>query len=43
MLKKILLIALLSILTVSLLSCQTLEGLGKDLEWIGQQLGSAVE
>lgn len=43
MLKKILLIALLSIFTVSLLSCQTLEGMGKDLEWIGQQMGEAVD
>lgn len=43
MLKKIILIALLTILTVSLLGCQTIEGLGGDLEWIGQQMGEAVE
>lgn len=43
MVRKILLaLALIAILFVSL-SCQTIEGLGRDLEWIGQQMGQAVE
>jgi predicted small secreted protein len=43
MLKKALLAALLITLLFSLVGCQTLQGLGRDLEWVGQQMGNAVE
>jgi predicted small secreted protein len=43
MLKKILLAALLAVLLFSLVGCQTIEGMGKDIEWVGDQLGSAGE
>jgi len=43
MLKKALLAALLIILLFSLTGCQTLQGMGKDMEWVGQKLGNAVD
>jgi predicted small secreted protein len=43
MLKKILLTALLAVLLFGLVGCQTIEGMGKDIEWVGDQLGNAAE
>jgi predicted small secreted protein len=43
MLKKALLAGLLIMLLFSLTGCQTLQGFGRDLEWVGQQMGNAVE
>jgi predicted small secreted protein len=43
MFKKVLLAAILTALLFSLVGCQTLQGLGKDIEWVGQQMGNAVE
>jgi predicted small secreted protein len=43
MLKKILLAALLAILLFSLVGCQTIEGMGKDIEWIGDKISNAAE
>jgi len=43
MLKKMLLAALLSILLFSLVGCQTVEGMGKDIEWVGDKLSNAAE
>ena len=43
MFKKILLALLLLGFIYCATGCQTVEGLGKDLEWIGQQMGNAVE
>jgi predicted small secreted protein len=43
MLRKAILAAILAVLLFNLTGCQTLEGMGKDLEWIGQQMGNAVE
>jgi predicted small secreted protein len=39
MLKKTLLVATLIALIFALTGCQTLEGLGKDIEWVGQHIG----
>ena len=43
MLKEVLLTAALIALIFALSGCQTLQGLGKDLEWMGQQMGNAVD
>jgi predicted small secreted protein len=43
MLKKILLGALLAMLLFSLAGCQTIEGMGKDIEWVGEQMSNAGE
>ncbi len=43
MLKKALLAALLIMLLFSLTGCQTIQGLGRDIEWVGQKMGNAVE
>jgi predicted small secreted protein len=37
MLKKLLLVITLVILTIVLTSCNTVQGLGKDIEWTGQK------
>ncbi len=37
MVKKIILCVILIILTFSLVSCQTVQGLGGDIKWIGQE------
>jgi len=37
MLKKLLLIVLLVLLSVSLISCQTVQGLGGDIQWTGEK------
>ena len=44
MLKKIILIALLAAATVSIMGCQTIQGIGGDIKWLGGQIeGSNVE
>ncbi len=37
MLKRIILAAVLLVLMVILLGCNTVEGMGKDIEWVGQK------
>lgn len=43
MIKKIILTVVLITLVFCLTGCQTVEGLGRDMEWIGQQMSQAVE
>ena len=43
MLKKTLLAALLAMLIFSLVGCQTIEGMGKDIEWVGEKMSEAAE
>lgn len=43
MFKETLLAAILGVLLFSLVGCQTLQGLGEDVEWVGEQMGNAVE
>jgi predicted small secreted protein len=43
MLKKMLLTAALIALVFTLVGCQTVQGLGKDLEWMGQKMGETVD
>ena len=43
MIKKIILLFLLAILSFSLLSCQTVQGLGGDIQWTGEQTAAMME
>jgi predicted small secreted protein len=43
MLKKFLLIMLLAILIVSLTGCQTVSGLGGDIQWTAQATSDLIE
>lgn len=43
MVKKILLIAALCILVFALASCQTVQGLGRDITWTGEAVGGVLE
>jgi predicted small secreted protein len=43
MLKKFLLIVLLAILSVSLIGCQTMSGLGGDIQWTAQTTSDLLE
>jgi predicted small secreted protein len=37
MLKKLVLLTMMLILTVFLVGCNTVQGIGKDIEWTGQK------
>ncbi len=43
MVKKIILCAILIILSFSLISCQTVHGLGGDIKWTGEKGAQALE
>jgi len=43
MLKKFLLIMLLAILSVSLIGCQTVSGMGGDIQWTAQATSDLLE
>jgi predicted small secreted protein len=43
MLKKLLLIALLAVLTVSLIGCQTVAGFGEDIKWTADATADLME
>ncbi len=43
MLKKAVLLFILILLSIYLASCQTVEGLGKDITWIGQSSAEVLE
>ena len=38
MFRKVLLALILCVLVFSLTGCQTVQGLGRDIEWIGEKL-----
>ena len=42
MLKKLILLITLIVLTGLLVGCQTVQGLGKDIEWTGQKTAQAL-
>lgn len=42
MIKKILLALLLTGFIYCACGCQTLEGMGKDIDWVGQKMSDAV-
>lgn len=43
MLKKLLLILLLAVLSVSLISCQTVSGIGGDIKWTADATSNLLE
>jgi predicted small secreted protein len=43
MIKKVILILALTILSFSLLSCQTVEGIGGDIQWSAQRTSEILE
>ena len=43
MLKKVLLLFALIILGFSLIGCQTVQGLGEDIKWIGEKGAEVLE
>ena len=43
MLKKMILVILLAILTISLIGCQTVSGLGGDIQWTAQSTSDLLE
>lgn len=42
MLKRVLLVVALIVVGFSLFGCQTVQGLGEDVEWVGQKGAEAV-
>ncbi len=43
MTRKVLLIVALMIISISLLGCQTVQGLGKDITWTGEKSAEILE
>lgn len=43
MVKKLVLILLLVVLSVSLISCQTVQGIGGDIQWSGEKTAEMME
>jgi len=43
MVKKTLLLVLLIVLMLSLIGCQTVKGIGSDIEWVGEKGTEVIE
>ena len=43
MIRKVLIVAVLVLMLFSLLSCQTVQGIGKDIQWVGEKGEQAIE
>jgi predicted small secreted protein len=43
MVRKVLLVMILIMMLFSLVSCQTVQGIGKDIQWIGEKSEQAIE
>ena len=43
MIRKVLIVAVLVMVLFSLMSCQTVQGIGKDIQWIGEKGEQAIE
>ena len=43
MMRKVLIVAVLVVMLFSLVSCQTVQGIGKDIQWIGEKGEQAIE
>jgi len=43
MIRKVLILAVLVLMLFSLVSCQTVQGIGKDIQWIGEKGEQAIE
>jgi predicted small secreted protein len=43
MFRKVFIVAVLVVILFSLVSCQTVQGIGKDIQWIGEKGEKAIE
>jgi len=43
MMRKVLIVAVLVLMLFSLVSCQTVQGIGKDIQWVGEKGEQAIE
>jgi predicted small secreted protein len=43
MIRKVLIAAVLILMLFSLVSCQTVKGIGKDIQWVGEKGEKAIE
>ena len=43
MIRKVLLVLALIVVVFSLVSCQTVQGLGEDIKWVGEKAAEIVE
>jgi predicted small secreted protein len=43
MIKKLVLVFLLIVVSLSLISCQTVQGLGGDIQWTGEKTAEVME
>ncbi len=43
MIKKLVLVLLLILSSLTLISCQTVQGLGGDIQWTGEKTAEAIE
>jgi predicted small secreted protein len=43
MIKKVILVLALIVMVFSLVSCQTVQGIGADIQWIGKKCEEAIE
>ena len=43
MVRKVLLVLVLIVMLFSLVSCQTVQGIGKDIQWVGEKGEQAIE
>jgi predicted small secreted protein len=43
MIRKVFILVVLFVMLFSLVSCQTVQGIGKDIQWIGEKGEQAIE
>ena len=43
MFRKVLILAFLVLMLFSLVSCKTVQGIGKDIQWVGEKGEQAIE
>ena len=43
MVRKVLLVVALIVMVFALMSCQTVQGIGADIQWVGQKSEEAIE
>jgi len=43
MMRKVFIVVVLVLMLFSLVSCQTVQGIGKDIQWVGEKGEQAIE
>lgn len=43
MMRKVLIVSVLILMLFSLVSCKTVQGIGKDIQWVGEKGEQAIE